>query len=326
MFSKCISLIAATLMLSTGLAGAEEPAIKVPIVGYSVRQSPPELRPILGVPGAAVIGNQVKLPPRSTHLHVAPGQQYAILQRFGEDPAVLMIEGTVRGTTISIPGVMTAPEAVWFSPSGNSAALASRSTGELQILRGLPSVPEVVRNIDVRALQDYPTAVGVSDSGSSILYAAAGAVYSLQADGSSRIVFSQAGDVEIAFLPASDVAAIGDSGSGLVSMYSGSRGGVSALAGGLMGLHHLAASRDGRLLFVDDQNAPCIWVINVSSGIVSESELPVIPDRLDALRNADMFLISSKPGEPNWIVFRRADAVTVVFVPAPTRNTRLPSR
>ncbi len=320
MMTKCVPLVMLSMIFSARLPGADAPTISRPVLGYIGGQPSPGLWTVYGVPGAAVIGEPFALPRRTTHLDVAPGQQYAIIGQAGELPAVLMIEGTSHGAMIRIPGVMPSPEAVWFSPSGSSAALASHASGRAQISGGVPLAPAVRRDIDFRTLQGFPNRIAVNDSASSVLYGTPDAVHSLLPDGSSRIVLSVAAEASIGFLPASDTVAIGDPDSGAVSLFKGFPGGPTTLASGMMGLGHLAASRDGRFLLVAGHNSPQIWAINLSTGVVNEFHLQVTPERLDSLRSADTFLISSKAGEPDWIVSLRAGRLTAVFIPHATRD------
>jgi hypothetical protein len=43
---------------------------------------------------------------------------------------------------------------------------------------------------------------------------------------------------------------------------------------------------------------------------------------MDRLPATDMFLISSVPGQPTWILFRQGEDVRAVFVPVNTSTTR----
>src|SRR5690349_2902867 len=47
-----------------------------PVIGYAAQSSPPELRAIVGVPGAAVFSEPLPLPDNVTRIRLAPGQSY----------------------------------------------------------------------------------------------------------------------------------------------------------------------------------------------------------------------------------------------------------
>jgi sugar lactone lactonase YvrE len=295
-----------------------------PLLGYAAQQSPPELRAILGVPGAAVFSDPLSLPRRTMRLRLAPGQQYAIIERAQEDPAVLLLNGTETGGIAVIPGAVRALDSVSFSPSGRSAVLISQGLGRLQVITGLPQAPQLAKDIDLRLLPELPDNAAVSDDGGSVLFSSAGAVYLVLPDGSATIVLSVTPTASIAFLPASTTAAIGDPGTGSLYLFQRLAGGTvaSLLASGLPGLGQVAASGDGKMLYVTDTQSQRIWSVNVASGAVGQFDLQVSASKLDRLRNADTFLISSEPGLPGWIFFRQGEDARTVFVPAVPRHLR----
>jgi hypothetical protein len=261
------------------------------------------------------------LPLGTTQVLVAPGQQYAVIEREQEGFAAFLLDGSVPGAIIPIRGAVTAPDFLSFSPSGTSAALVSRAAGRLQVIGALPLAPQLVRDIDIGVLADVPDCVAVSDDGGSVLYSALGAVYALLPDDSSRLIVA-ARRASISFFPRGAVAAIGDPDAGALWLFKGLAEAAALMAAGLPGLRQMAPSRDGRLLFATDGITQRIWTVTVADGSVSECLLPVIPAQLEPLRSADTFLISYRPGEPGWIVFRQAGGLASVFVPGPPREAR----
>ena len=256
---------------------AADSALNRPILGYAARVLPPQLRAIVGVPGAAVFSDPLSLPNGTTRLHVAPGQQYAIIERAEEVPGALFLNGMETGGIVAIPAVVAAPDFVSFSPSGRSALLISLALGRLQVITGLPRTPQIVENIDVHLMPDVPSNAAISDDASSVLSSSAAAVYLILCDGSTAIILSVARSASIPFLRASTAAMIGDPGTGSLYPFQCPAGGVVAqlLASGLTGLGQMAASGEGQTLYVTDTEGQRIWNVNVGSGAAGQTALQV---------------------------------------------------
>jgi len=323
MVMKSVKLAAFALGLSACLWGSDSSQMQSPVLGYAVQQSPPELRAVLGVPGAAVFSDPLSLPRRTTRLRLAPGQQYAIIERAQETPTALLLNGIETGGTVVIPGAVRALDFVSFSPSGRSAVLISQALGRLQVITGLPRTPQLAEDIDLHLLPDLPSDAAVSDDAGSVLFSSASAVYLVLPDGSAAIVLSVTHTASIAFLPASATAVIGDPGTGSLYLLQRLAGAIVApLAFGLLGLGQMAASGDGQMLYVTGTQGQLIWSVNVASGAVRQFDLQVSASKLDRLCNVDTFLVSSEPGLPGWIFFRQGEGAGTVFVPAAASSGR----
>ena len=76
-------------------AGNNPSYLQSPTLGYVAQSSPAEIRPILGIPGAAVFGDRVTIPRNVTQLYVAPGNSYAFAERQGaSDIALIQLNGS----------------------------------------------------------------------------------------------------------------------------------------------------------------------------------------------------------------------------------------
>jgi hypothetical protein len=305
-------------------AATSETLLSRPILGYAEQASPPEIRAILGVPGSATLSELVPTPPDTIRVHVAPRQDYALLESSSSGLASLLLNGVSSGQVVPVPGALSSIDFVTFSPFGRSAVLASRASGRMQVITGLPLTPKLINDINPGLLPGFPDSVAVSDSGSSVLLAAAGLVYSVLADGSFAAVVSVSRRPTIAFLPASTTAAIGDPAAGSLYLFQSLTSGIVApvLASGLTELGEIAGTGDGLLLYVTDRRGRRMWSVTVANGLVREFDLPVSATRLERLRNSDTFLISFDATSPAWVFFRRGEDAGTVFVPALRRDER----
>ena len=320
-----ICIVAILLLLAFPICGAAaDSALNRPILGYAAQVSPPELRAILGAPGAAVFSDPLSLPRRTRRLRLSPTQQYALIEREDEAPAVLGLSGATVGQAIAITGALPTADIAAFSPSGHSAVLFSAGSGRLQVIGGLPLTPQIVQDLDAGLLPDTPKAVAVSDDAGSVLLSSATMVYLLSPNGSTNTIMNVANVASLAFFPNSGDAAIGDRGTGSVYVLQNSAGILAArlIATALAGVGEMRASGNGQTLYVTNPGGHCIWAVGVPGGEIQAFNLPVRSVKIDPLRNTDTFLISSEPGQPGWIFFRQGDDARTVFVPAVTRDLR----
>jgi WD40 repeat protein len=129
-------ILAAPLILGAQVADVE---LTTPSLGYVFDGPARSLRPIEGVPGAAVLGNRVNLNAFVHHAWLSPDRRHALAT--SEDAGLLVLKldgamGWARAISAEIP--LTAA----FSPDGGTAAVLAG--GRVQIWRGLPETPRLV--------------------------------------------------------------------------------------------------------------------------------------------------------------------------------------
>lgn len=299
--------------LATGAAQSAE-WLGGPVVGFLTGDAPIQIRAILGVPGAAVAGEPLPLPEGVSRIRVAPGQRYAILE-FADSvlPAIVNLEE--GGAPIGIAGAMTHPDLVEFSPLGRSAVLYSATEQRLQVLTNLPREPRMVRDF---ALAEAAR-IAVSDDGEWLLVAStSGAVDFIAPDGRAVPAFQAEGLPVIAFLPNRLEAAVCDGARGEIHLLGGFDGAASTrlLASGLSEVSGIAGSPDGATIIAVAAEPGRGWRIDVASGAARTFDLPVRPEFLEALRAPGSFLISSRAGEPAWLLIPGDVETRAYFVPA----------
>src|SRR5262245_33744975 len=99
-----------------------------PVTGYVTRSSSTELRAILGVPGALRYSDPLSLPEGTTRVRVAPGREFAWLER-SSDAGILFLSGGLVDRFTAVSGAVAAADWVSFSPGAGSAVLFSASAG-----------------------------------------------------------------------------------------------------------------------------------------------------------------------------------------------------
>jgi len=288
-----------------------------PVLGYTMQSSPPLVRAILGVPGAASFSAPLVLPPAVLQFHIAPSQAYALAERRANELAVIPLTAGHAGPPVALAGAFPSPDLVAFSFAGRSAVLYSAAAAQLQVISGLPSAPAIVETISTSAFPSGIQEAAVSDDGTAVLIASAAGAYQLL-PGAVHQVVGTTGALALAFFPNSSQAAIGDRTTGSLYLWPATAGPAAAslLAAHLEGMAAMGATADGQGLWVTNPAGGSIWRVSAQTGELRTFPLPVSPRTMERLPYRDMLLISSVAGQPAWIFFQQGGEALTVFVPA----------
>jgi len=156
------------LTLATGLAGAQQ--VRGPVMGFVVDAREHGIRPVLGVPGAAVVGPQLDAAKQIDAVAPSPLGNY-VLVWVGESrrPALWLPAGELR----ALDGVTPGADSVALSPEGSAAVFYRAGDSRLEVVSGLPD-QQGTHSIDLALLPGGITALAVSDDGALALVAEAG--------------------------------------------------------------------------------------------------------------------------------------------------------
>src|SRR5690348_11180365 len=111
-------------------------AVGAAVLGFLPGPGPLELSAILGVFGAARLGDPVAAPKTASRLYVSTGQQYALVEQNSDAPLSVWDPAAENGGLTAIPGALPHPDLVTFSPRGDSVALYAREFGQIQVIGG----------------------------------------------------------------------------------------------------------------------------------------------------------------------------------------------
>ena len=179
------SLILVLLLLPP--AGAQGMAsVASPSLGFAYDASLGAIRPIRGIPGAAILDDPIDVGFPVAAATVSPRQDYA-LALSANDRQVRLIRFQNGGRrALPVNNAMASPDRMILSPSGHAAVLYQQGSGRLQILAGLPESPVAQ---DVGTAVPGGSGIAVSDDGSLVLLVPGGQdsdpVWLLGPDGNS---------------------------------------------------------------------------------------------------------------------------------------------
>jgi hypothetical protein len=132
-------------------------------LGFTADLNGSAIRPIPGIPGAAIAGDPLAFDVALRIAVVSPKQDYAIAAG-AEDGRVRLINLTGESPVmLSIEGVRDNPEAIVLSASGTAAGFYNAETRTVQLIGGLPVSPMLRQEFDVSAISGHPAILAVSD-------------------------------------------------------------------------------------------------------------------------------------------------------------------
>ena len=317
--------ITGLLVLAGGLALAQQGHIAGPVSGYVFDRAVRELRPVVGVPGASVIGSPIDLGFPVSNVWVAPRLDSAVAVAADGSLHFLRINSGAAAE-LSFNGATLAPQSVVFSPSGTAAALFSRNRAA--IVTGLPDAPAISGTIDLAPDLARPSRLpalhtvssAVSDDGAYVLRASGGTVMLYGTGGEHRVL---ADGVDAAFAPSGHKAAVADpSGAGVTifdDVAAGSGGkSLAAADSGMASPAGLAFSADGGKLFLASAAARNITAYDLAGGGRTAFSCNCTPAGL--VRMGSVFRLNEMGTDPLWLLDDAAAGPRVVFVPAISAN------
>jgi len=311
-----LAVAALPMCAQSGVAG--------PVSGYVFDQSANALRPILGIPGAALLGAGLDAGSALTAAYVAPGQNW-VLATTADGPAFLRLTGGAV-SRVSVGGVTASPERVAFSPSGT--AVAVYAAGRIQVVQGLPDAPLVVgalsAGVSGRSSQEAAAArsrrglgsFAVSDDGLYVLYAEGGSIRLWGVAGEDFTVMQADSNAVVAFAPGGHIAAAADAAGGVVLLgdVAGSGSRRSLAARGATFPVGLAFSADGGSLFLADAAARQVTAYNLAAGAQTVLSCDCVPAGLFPM--GGLFRLNEAGAAPLWLLDARSGDPRIVFVPA----------
>jgi sugar lactone lactonase YvrE len=327
---------AAALIADSGKAAPQDGPIRGPLLGYVFDPASSGIRPLPGIPGASYVGNAMPIGFTSSLVEVSPSQNYALGVEAGTGYLFVIDLRLGIPAAERLTAVNAGVDRIFFSPSGQAAALYDRQARQVEILTGLPETSANQGRIDLTGMPGMLTALAVSDDGK-VLAAASSQATGSRSESGTLFVSSPGENLHpvgplgrasaLSFLNDSQDLLVADIGRNEVVRVRNPRTGAewTVLASRQDGLDQpvaVAASRDNSTAFAVSAADNKIAWIPLSGGAVEFVDCPCKPTGLNALTSGSVFRITSASSAPLFMLDARpgdglANPPRVLFIPAP---------
>lgn len=306
------------LCLVAPMAFAQQGRVTGPVAGYVFDETALVLRPVLGIPGAAVLGDPVGLGIDLSYAAVSPRLDSVIAVGADRSFHVFTLNGGTA-SEISVNGVAVSPEQVVFSPAGTAAALYAGS--RIQVVTGLPAAPVSGSSFNLTGLLALPGGRGhhaftgslaVSDDGALVLVAQGAGVELFAAGGSRQIAAAR--NAAVAFAPGTHDAAVAGIGLMLVKDAGGAAAQqVIATDDASQTAVGVSFSADGSKLYVASATAQGVAAFDLTAGTRSMVLCNCTPAGISGMGN--LYRLNEVGSAPLWLLDTTASGPRIVFVP-----------
>jgi hypothetical protein len=288
------------------------------------------LRPLVGIPGAAVLGAQLDAGVPIRRAFISPGQNYAIALTDSGVVVVTLRSPVDPPATAPLGFDSSAARRIALSPDGSAAAFYSPDEALVRIVTGLPDTPSVARSITAAAIVGTVRLLAITNNAAQLVAAVDadgnGSLIGIDADGNVRTLATPAHASALQFIGGSNDLLLADDVDDTVTMIQDVSGSATLLpvAGadaGIAGPIGLNASRDGKQIVVANGRSGNILVFD-ASGIASGPPLgsyvcPCSPAGLSRLNGNSVFLLDGiSDSGPLWIFDGDNATPRVMFIPA----------
>jgi DNA-binding beta-propeller fold protein YncE len=296
-------------------AAAQPAAVKIPRLGFAWDGRSNQIRPIHGIPGAAILGEGTgKTSYASVVISPRHDLALAISAENGKVQAIRLSSGDVQ----DVPGI-AAPFRLIFSPSGTAGlAVGPR----LQLLTGLPDTI-TVQDLALPPDAGAPTAIAVSDDAQLVLFSARSGDTSstwLLAPGMSPFQVAVPGPIAVAsFQPgARDAVALDPDGTVYRILNSAIPGEVRLFYAGSSQTADPVAVRvsaDGRRVYTANRLGT-LTVIDPAAISVDAVDCGCGPTGIEPLSSSNLFRVTEISDRPVMLFDVSTPTPRVWFVPA----------
>ena len=297
------------------LGTAQNTAVGGPVSGFVFDQKAQSVRPMLGVPGAAYLGDAALSGVDAAG--VAQDGNAALVSMEGRLYLVTGLKSDTT-TTASIDGAIDGIDRIAWAAGGDSAAVYASRSGRAQLLRKLSGTPEAGDALDLSALPGSLTAL--ASAGDGILAAVAeeadGGVYFVKAGAAPRLLASAVKPAGLAVSGADLYFA--DQGTGQVWQIAGFAGDATRLlfAEGLQS--PVGVQVAGKRLFVANAGDNTLEIFDMTArASAGRLALDVAPTTLESFGGRALWLLNGAgaAGDPLYVL-DGGDNPAVYFVPA----------
>lgn len=312
-----------SILLPLLAAGA---TIQGPELGFIFDSGKGVLRPILGIPGAAVIGQPMALGVEVRKLAISPLNDYVLAVAGEHNQAMVFATNRAPLAGVLVQGADRGADQIAISAGGKAAALYYEAGSRIEVVTGLPTAPKVSSKLYLSAGQTL-TAIAISDDGHTLLAGAGDRVFEAAAGGEVPVL-AELGHVSAISIPATGTAFVADSGRNQIYRVQGIGAGIETglIAGPKDGINSpvaVAVSQDGSRVFVANAKPGSASVIDLKGETATRTiACGCTPSGLERLAGNETFRLTEMSGRPMWMLDAGGSEPRLLFVPAELESSQ----
>jgi hypothetical protein len=248
-------------------------AVGTAVLGFVTGPGPSELSAILGVFGAARIGEAVAVPETVTRLYLSTGQRYALVEQNSSGPLAVwrLDETALAGDT----------------------ALYARVSGQIQVISGMPNQPSI-RKTTPPASAGPITMIAISDDASVLVIRDSMGAVRISTGGDWQPFYGAYSPSAWAFVPKTHNLVISDSQENALFLVeqAGSKNTRMVLAENCSA-DQVGVTGDGEALVALDSRRSIVWTVDLKRWIANITTAAEALNSLAMLRGGNTFVASS---------------------------------
>jgi hypothetical protein len=311
-------------ILSCAFGQNPAPSISGPVLGFIQDPEGSAIQPILGVPGASVLGAPLSLASEIRSAVISPNQDYAVAVR-GDNAEVVLIGLSLDSVTMnSLDGIRAGVDVMAISPVGTAIALYGYDSKIFQSVVRFADSPEVVFEIDTSDTPGRLRGMAVSDDGKlALLNFADGensALWVVNSTGSRFLVPADQPAAQ-SFVPNRHNVVVGDNRAQEVFMLVDADGAtnripLASFGDGFDAISGVAASDDGLRVFVTSRSSENVSLVDVQTGQTISLSCHCRSTGLQRLKGPNVFRLSNTSDGAIALLDDSSSPARITLVPA----------
>jgi DNA-binding beta-propeller fold protein YncE len=324
-------------LLIVGVSGAgvalarQSEFVRPPFLGFIQDSAGAVIWPIIGVPGASVLGNPLELEADISDAIISPTQDFAIAVQKEDRRAVVisLASGSIAFT--SIPGTQVGADLIAISPTGSAAAIFSEDSRIIRVVGHLPQAPVVMHEFDASGIPGRGTGIAISDDGATSLirFVDDESVTLWMVDSTRAWRIPADRPSASAFFPNNHDAVVADDATQSVFLVMDAGATATQLRltsapEGINGFSSVAVSADGRQIFLTDDESATLLIVDVETRTSKSVSCQCRPTGLSPLRGKSVYGLTRASRDPVAVLDASSGEPRIVVIPPDSSRRSMP--
>jgi len=297
-----------------------------PMLGFIPDAGGKAIRPVIGIPGASMLGQRLELDDEIRGATISPKQDYAIGLSMADAQTVVIDVAAQPPVETPVTGAHPGAELIAISPTGSVAALYDAVSRAIQVIGGLPRNPAVVAEFDASAVPGRLADLAISDDGTVAIVKAvdsddAGLWVVASSNGPWRVPLDRA--AAAAFFPKRRDAVVTDDATRSAFLMlnidqAGTLVHFFSAPDGIEVFSSVSVAEDSGRLFLADAHSGVIATVNTETRMAVMTSCGCQPTGLHRLSGNSIFRLTESSSEPLVILDASSDEPLIGIIPPST--------